>query len=86
MAKSKGDKKAQKARAKSKSDKPSRRPKQKGKVKKALNARPTKTFHMRTELPASMKREVEADRLQDNGVSPAVARNVAAWRAQRKVL
>jgi hypothetical protein len=82
----KGDKKAQKARAKGKSDKPVRKSRQKGKIKKALNRRQGHAFQMRTELPPDMKREAEAERLQDSGVSPAVARNIAAWRMQRNKL
>ena len=81
-----GDKKATKARAKGKTDQPTRRPKQKGKVKKALNRLPKRAFHMRTELPPDMREEAEAEKLQTQGVSPAVARNIAAWRAQRKML
>ena len=82
---SKGDSKA-KAKAKGKSNTPSRKPKQKGKVKKAQVRRPEHAFYMRTELPADMKREAESNRLQENGVSPVVARNVAAWRTQRNKL
>ena len=85
MAANKGDKKARQATAK-KSDRPSRRPKQKGKIKKAQNTRPKVAFFMRSELPADMKREAEANRLQDNDVPTKVAKNVAAWRAQRNLL
>ena len=77
--------KAQKAKVKSPSAYPSRRPKQKGKVKKAVNYKPAISF-MRTQLPLSMLREAEAERLQTQGVEPRIARNVAAWRSQHKVL
>jgi len=83
----KGDKKAKKAQArKGKSDKPARKSRQKGKVKKALNRQQPHAFKMRTELPRGMKAEQESERLQESGVSPVVARNIAAWRAQRNLL
>lgn len=82
----KGDKKAKKAKAKGKSDKPVRKSRQKGKIKKALNRQQPHAFQMRTELPRGMKAEQESERLQESGVSPVVARNIAAWRAQRNLL
>jgi hypothetical protein len=78
----KGDRKAKKAKAKGKSEHPVRKARQKGKIKKAQNRLQPHAFQMRTELPASMKAEVEAERLQESGVSPVVARAVAAWRAK----
>jgi hypothetical protein len=81
-----GDKKAKKARAKGKSDRPTRKPQQKGRVKKALNRREPHAFMMRTELPKGMRAEVESERLQDNGVSPVIAKNIAVWRAQHNLL
>jgi hypothetical protein len=75
-----------KSKAKGKSDQPSRRPKQKGKVKKSTNALPQRASIMRTHLPPDMKREAEVVRLQENGVAPAVARNVANWRSKHQAL
>jgi hypothetical protein len=85
MAANKGDKKARKAAAK-KRDKLTRRPKQKGKVKKAQSHNSKPVFFMRSELPVAMKREQESERLQHEGISPAVARNIAAWRAKRNLV
>jgi len=84
----KGDKKAKKAQAKAKgkSDKPVRKSRQKGKIKKALNRKEPHAFKMRSELPRGMKAEQETERLQDSGVSPVIAKNIAAWRAQRNLL
>lgn len=79
----KGDRKAKAVESKSRL---TRRPKQKGKIKRS-NSQPQEfAFHMRTHLPLEMRREQEAEKLCAQGLAPAVARNIASWRARRGIL
>jgi len=66
-----------------KSDRPTRKPKQRGKIKKAQQQRRGYCHPKRTELPYEIRVAEESAKIQDNGISPMVAKNVAAWRARK---